>query len=597
MKINNLKINAFGKLEDKEFNFTDGINLIISENEAGKTTLTKCIQGMFFGISRNKNKKSISDYEKYKPWSNNLFTAKLNYTLDNGEYYEIYRDFTKRNTKIFNSKSEDISGEYGIDKYKNSTFFTEQTNISEDVFMKTAIMPQQEIILNSTEQNILLQKTSNLISTGDDTVSFNKVLDKLTKKQLDEVGTNRSTGKPINIVTNKINEYNTKLADIDYIKSKEETNNTEITNLQLEIKNLENDLSLLKELINIKNNEKINNNQIEVMQNFIDEYTEKINSADEDIKKIKKQNSSKKKIGIIFSILLILYSAIIFILKLPLPLFIISGILFILAIYFLLKNIPIPDTKDVLVNAKKEKEAELEKLILQCDNINLSSKEYIRGKYGSSPYVDLTSEEIANKLAETEQEYSKKNLLLNTLSIHNKSVSNQIEELATIEEELDELNEKLDELNFINNSINIAKEALNEAYEEMKNNITPEFTKYLSSTIATISNNKYTEVQFNDKDGLIVELPSGDYINAELLSLGTLDQMYISLRLAALKEISKEELPIILDESFVYFDDARLKNILKFLSAEFKQIIIFSCSNREKNLLNELKINYTEHTL
>ena len=61
-----------------------------------------------------------------------------------------------------------------------------------------------------------------------------------------------------------------------------------------------------------------------------------------------------------------------------------------------------------------------------------------------------------------------------------------------------------------------------------------------------------------------------------------------------LDEISKEKVPIILDEVFAYFDMNRLKNILKYLSAEYndRQIIILTCTKREEEILNEEKIKF-----
>ena len=61
-----------------------------------------------------------------------------------------------------------------------------------------------------------------------------------------------------------------------------------------------------------------------------------------------------------------------------------------------------------------------------------------------------------------------------------------------------------------------------------------------------------------------------------------------------LQEISKESMPIILDETFAYFDDERLENILKYLDENFKenQIIIFTCSTREKEILKKNNIEY-----
>ena len=49
-------------------------------------------------------------------------------------------------------------------------------------------------------------------------------------------------------------------------------------------------------------------------------------------------------------------------------------------------------------------------------------------------------------------------------------------------------------------------------------------------------------------------------------------------------------MPIILDETFAYFDKTRLENVLKFLSKEYenKQIIILTCTNREMEVLEEI---------
>ena len=78
--------------------------------------------------------------------------------------------------------------------------------------------------------------------------------------------------------------------------------------------------------------------------------------------------------------------------------------------------------------------------------------------------------------------------------------------------------------------------------------------------------------------------------------MGTIDQMYLGFRLAIADKYHK--IPLIFDEAFVFCDDTRLSNILKTLSeiAEDRQIIILSCSRREKSILEELKVefNYLE---
>ena len=123
MRIKELKINGFGKLQNKDIKLTDNINVIYGENEAGKSTLLKFITGMFYGLSRNKNGQSISDFERFTPWKTEDFSGKIKYELDNYNTFEVYRDFKKKNPIIYNENLEDISKKFNIDKTKGNQFF------------------------------------------------------------------------------------------------------------------------------------------------------------------------------------------------------------------------------------------------------------------------------------------------------------------------------------------------------------------------------------------------------------------------------------------------------------------------------------------
>ena len=129
---------------------------------------------------------------------------------------------------------------------------------------------------------------------------------------------------------------------------------------------------------------------------------------------------------------------------------------------------------------------------------------------------------------------------------------------------------------------------------KMKNEIGPQFSENLSGIIKEISKGKYKNVKFIDGEGIVVELEDGEYVNSNKLSMGTIDQLYLSLRIAVMKEISNERLPIILDETFVYYDKDRLTNILKYLNelSYDNQIIILTCSNREKEILEKYNIEF-----
>lgn len=93
---------------------------------------------------------------------------------------------------------------------------------------------------------------------------------------------------------------------------------------------------------------------------------------------------------------------------------------------------------------------------------------------------------------------------------------------------------------------------------------------------------------------MVTEVENGNYVLVDRLSAGTIDQLYLSLRLSIIKELAEESIPIFLDESFAYYDDERLKNILRYINEEFKniQVIIFTCTEREKQLLDKLNVDY-----
>ena len=64
---------------------------------------------------------------------------------------------------------------------------------------------------------------------------------------------------------------------------------------------------------------------------------------------------------------------------------------------------------------------------------------------------------------------------------------------------------------------------------------------------------------------------------------GTMDQLYLALRLAVAEELTPQA-PLILDDALVRFDDARLKAAVAILKelAETRQVICFTCQGREQ---------------
>ena len=633
MNIKEIKINNYGKLKNKEINLEKNINIIYGENESGKSTLLNYIKNIFYGISKNKNGKEISDYEKYKPWIGEEFSGRIKYELNNGEEYEIFRDFNKKSPKVLNGNLEDISKDFNIDKKDGSQFFYEQTGIDENMYLSTIMTEQQEVVLDGQEQNVLVQKLANIMGTGEDSTSYKKVLDRLNKKQIEEVGTPRTQDRPINLVNIKLknNEFDKKaiLAELESKTiNKEDKNNLQQKILNEEIKNraireinfLAKNCELELEKNNLKNNikkeneekiNKLNNNKNELLKN-----NSQINLEKE---KINKLNNKKNKIFLLLFIILIIINifSFLFIKNKTINYLFISLIPIFIILYILLrpknKNIKKIDEKinsiknevNLINNQIKLLEEENIKKINEIENeknniiLNINKeKEKIKNKYNNieiNKIINLINKEnIEKELEYSNNKINEYKLEISKIDLEEKNILPKKEKLIKLEEEQEELQERLKELNEKNLCFNLTRELLEKAYEKMKTSVTPKFTENLSKNISIISNGKYNKVGLNDENGLMVEQENGDYLPAYRLSVGTIDQLYLSLRLSMVDDISKESMPIILDEAFAYFDTKRLENILKYLAekSEQNQILIFTCTKREKEIFDKLNIKY-----
>ena len=487
------------------------------------------------------------------------------------------------------------------------------------------------------------------MGTGDDNVSYKRAIDRINRRLLDEIGTQRSREKPINIINKKIEDLEQKKQELEKyedIKYEIEENKNK---LEEEISDLNNKNNLLKEIKIINEKEKIEKEKIKIKENIKKENIEKIKLIKEKINKIKNENKNifeinnektknnkkinneknklNKKIIIIFIFLLIINFLQFIFIKNKLINYIFLLTVQMTLIYFIIsknklnkkikkqKNIDENNLKNIEkinleinnlnneINLLEKNNNNLEKEINNLkSNLNLKinlEKEKIKNKYlnkiEKSEIINFINlENINYEIEKLQNEINNKKIRSHTLELDQKNIEPKLDNLSKIEEELVNNNERMSTLNKLNLSFELAKEILAESYEEMRNTVTPKFTQELSKNISEITEKKYSKIMFNDEQGLIVELESGNYVPASKLSIGTIDQLYLSLRLSMIDELSEENLPIILDEAFAYYDTERLTNILKYLDEKYKthQIILFTCTNREKEILEKIKVPY-----
>ena len=164
----------------------------------------------------------------------------------------------------------------------------------------------------------------------------------------------------------------------------------------------------------------------------------------------------------------------------------------------------------------------------------------------------------------------------------------QAERLRRVLTENERIQEELD-------AIDLAQETITSLSASIRDSFGFYLNKEASDLISGITGGIYTSMSINENLEVFMNTPT-KLVPINQVSSGTMDQIYLALRLAAAKLIQNgrsDTMPLIFDDSFVLYDDDRLKTALKWLSRAFKgQIIIFTCHQREAQLLTANQVKY-----
>ena len=623
MKIESLKINGFGKLENKEIELKEGINIIKGKNESGKSTLLKFITSMFYGTSKNKNGKTIPDYERYKPWTDAEYSGKITYTLDNGEKYEIFREFKKKSPIIYNEAKDDITKTYQIDKTKGNIFFIEQTGITEENFFATGVTEQESTKLTTNMKNEVIQKLSNIVSSGNENITHKKVIEKLNKSQLENIGTNRSTDRPINKIEEKIEKLENQKNEIETYNTVKYQIEEKKAIIKEQLEETKNILDLLRtQKINIEK-QKPQKEHLQIQKNNLEEQKQRQEKLKQQINNTITHQSKKidnNNLSYIISFLAMLIITVLSFVMQKHVCLIVNIIPMLIVVYLLIKTSKNKKQESKIRQNENQIRKELEKELEQIQNqykqlenqiqkqeqenmqINKQAEEQInkqfKNKIKQDIIIDILKmkyETIIEYIDEKEREQTQMTIEEKTVEVENSNIVKQLENLVEIDEQLENLYNQKEELQKLNYIYEIVKEEIEKSYQEMKENITPNFIQELKNILKQVTNGKYDNVNIDSDNNIQIEIENGNYMPVEMLSIGTIDQIYLALRISAIKEITNESMPIILDESLAYYDDERMAKMLEYLNEQKeKQILIFTCSEREKDILEKEKIKYTE---
>lgn len=201
---------------------------------------------------------------------------------------------------------------------------------------------------------------------------------------------------------------------------------------------------------------------------------------------------------------------------------------------------------------------------------------------------------IEEKNTAFEEEISELHIQIERIKFMLQDIQNAEEILNNKQSEYNELKDQFKNAEQEHNAVNLAIQTIKELSSKIHDTFGSELSRKMSQIISEITGGKYKEV-IVDENLTVKILHENMYVSLERLSVGTIEQVYFTLRLM-LAELffEKENMPIILDDSFVYYDDERLSAALTLLFQFVeRQILIFTCHHREENALRAMGIPYT----
>lgn len=622
MRLLNLHINGFGKLHDCSISFEDGLNVVYGKNEAGKSTLHSFIRGMLFGMERMRGRAARTDqFSRYKPWDQkNGYQGSLRLE-SGGHVYRIERDF--HNSREFVVVDETLGQEVEPTKALMDQLLC---GLNEAAYNNTISIGQLKSATDEGMVTELKNYIANMNTTGSMALNITKASAflKAQRKEMER-----------QMVPEAARSYTTLLGDIRNLERElsapgYENHLTEYQKKKAQARAELDDLQKEKETLLQK---VARGRQVLETNKFTDEasiqaYEEHGQDIYDDYSRAKKMCEKRSRIVVaavalslgllaaLGGILLIFLAgrtgdgslkALQTISGLGLGPYLPSVLLILLAIWLIASGFLL-----FAKNGSYRKDLDYcEKLLQEIFSRHLGdgtvSEEAMdaflvrMAEFKRLSRAVRTSEETVARLTEKmEQVRSQQTGFGEEIEKQQKlqwELEKRLEHLASCKQQAEALKEVLRENDRIAQelaAIDLAQETMTELTTSIRDSFGLYLNKEASRLIDGITGGIYSSMSIDENLNVFMNT-SAKLVPLEQVSSGTMDQIYLALRLAAARLLCSgpEKMPLIFDDSFVQYDDDRLKTALKWLSRAYEnQIIIFTCHQREAQMMTANQIPF-----
>ena len=615
MKILELHINSFGKLKNKHIRFSDRFNLIYGYNEAGKSTIHSFIKAMLFGMDRTRVRANLNDaWSRYLPWdlgADYSGSMKVSYK---DSVYRIERNFSRQAAAPLTLIDE--TGGEKIDSPQNFINTKFLNNMSMLAYDNTVSISQ---LKSSTDHDMTIELKNyiaNMNNSGNPVINIEKALDILKKER---------RAYASRIVPEASKNYAANLSTIRSIENNLNIpkDSSKAQNLILDKQRLDmqiNKLGAAKEELISKlsaNRQKLSDKSISSAAD-IEERKKEAQELFENYQHFAANSKANmyKFAGIVSLVLSAIFAIFIVYMYLFNKLTQLSShmsyshniTMIFLIIAFIIASV---SALICMLAYSKDRNALDTHLGDLYELLNIHTRLSIEpglSNFNSKmdklltvlDEVDAQQQELDRLSKELSELNGKKQSVLSGIDSSNRSVWEQekeLEQLADLSDENEALKAVIDEnerLQFEVDALDLSIETMDSLSSTIKDSFGVYLNKEASEFVKGITGGIYDSMSIDENLDIALNTKN-KLIPMNQMSSSTIDQIYLALRLATAKLMSKGSLPLFLDDSFVNYDNSRLRTVLDYLYKSYRsQIIIFTCHTREEQTLRSIgaKFNF-----
>ena len=628
MKIRKLRA-SFGKLQGESLSLHGGLNVIYAPNESGKSTWCAFICAMLYGIDPLEQGR-LPERTRYAPWSGAPMEGTMDITADNCEI-TLTRTTVARNAPMreFSAVYSDTNTQ--VEGMTATNCGELLTGVGKEVFRRSAFIEQGSVAIAASSE--LENRIRSLVSSGDEQTSYTDASSRLEdwqrKRRYNRKGMLPVLETEIDEAQHLLDEMESSVNSVQEMEEKLTETNRQCERLEEQVtearrrqrtealNRLRDSRTLVQERSDSHDAALADLSRArEALRRseFSDRTGEELRAeikadraALEELEEVPEQQSGFVP-ALLFSVLAILTAAF-YGVSMKVPLILLAAVFCVGAILFFLRyssrrqeqqttqaerdrilrkyKISVADDlNDIL-----EKHLELEKNVHRAEEEEKRSRERLENAgrqlqdieekavteldfVGGDTEAARLSRELQRRRTEASELAAKISGLNGKLSAMGDSLV-----LSSV---LSSLRERHETIQNEYEAITLASEILRSADAEVRSRFSPELSRLAAEYMSEMTGGRYEDVLISQDFSAKARAKDDSMAHdAEFLSAGTMDLMYLALRLAVceLALPAGEPCPLIIDDALVNLDNTRYEQAMSLLRkiALSRQVILFTC--------------------